>query len=94
MEPEVTTIWDDPNKPTFVVRLSSPMTRRGRLVGTYLLAALFSSITYGLSVLTIPGDAGDSGTDRSQVTEWKIEVWGRANLLVGFMHPYFIKVRR
>jgi hypothetical protein len=75
MEPEVTTIWDDPNKPTFVVRLSSPMTRRGRLVGTYLLAALFSSITYGLSVLTIPGDAGDSGTIRAQGASCRSAAW-------------------
>ena len=220
MEPQITTIWGDPNEPTLDVRLSSPMTRRGRLVGTYLLGVLFSAITYVLVVfgtpediprfawmgaigvfgllaallvwsalmrtlsltipetilgvekkivepgetirvcvkqpgpvhltslranligqkrtehehrevgkhhtvrspnsmllhenfldadggwlhrgqtrqwiaeLTIPEDAGDSGKDRSQVTEWKIEVWGRANLLVGFMYPYFIKVRR
>ncbi len=218
VEPEVATLWNDPNELTLAVRLSSPVTRQGRLVGTCLLGALFSAITYVLisletpeqiprvawmgvigvfgllavllvwsalmqtlsltvpetilevekatvepgetirvcvkqpgpvrlaslranlvgqqrtehehrdmgkhhtvrspnsmllhenfldadggwvhsgqtrqwiAELTIPEDAVDSGKDSSQVTEWKIEVWGRANLLVGFMYPYFIKV--
>ena len=56
MEPQVTTIWDDPNEPTLDVRLSSPMTRRGRLVGTYLLGVLFSAITYVLVVIGSPED--------------------------------------
>jgi hypothetical protein len=220
LEPEFTTSWDDPNELTLAVRLLSPMTRSGRLVGTYVLGAVFSALTYvtvvfenpegiprfmwigvigvfgllaallvwsalmqtlsltvpetilevekeivepgetirvcvkqpgpvhlvslranligqqrtehehrdmgkhhtvrspnsmllhenfldadgcwlhrgqtrqWITELTIPENAADSGKDSSQVTEWKIEVWGRANLLVRFMFPYFIKVRR
>lgn len=43
---EVSTLWSDPKEPTLAVRLSSPMTRGGRWVGTFILAALFGGLTY------------------------------------------------
>jgi hypothetical protein len=54
LEPEFTTSWDDPNELTLAVRLLSPMTRSGRLVGTYVLGAVFSALTYVTVVFENP----------------------------------------
>ena len=47
-----------------------------------------------IALLTIPQDAQDSGKADSQVTQWRIEVWGRTHMFVGFMRQYTLKVRQ
>lgn len=47
-----------------------------------------------IALLNIPQDAQDSGKADSQVTQWRIEVWGRTHMFVGFMRQYTLKVRQ
>jgi hypothetical protein len=47
-----------------------------------------------MTTFVVPGNADDSGKEDSIVSEWTIEVWGKACFgLVGFLYQFPIKVR-
>ncbi len=53
-----------------------------------------SQIRQWTTQLAIPADAVESGKADSLVTRWHIEVWGRAQGFIGFMHSFDLQVRR
>ena len=47
-----------------------------------------------IASLMIPEHSPESGKDNSIVTVWRIEVWGRTHVFLGFMRQFTLGVRR